>query len=149
MKSTCHLGKQHVPTDDTLWISRLFVNGTEANDRVGVCTNCKDEFISKLTDKEKRWIPGQFTFMKPKRCYTCGRMVCYAMKEIKATTRYNVCSWKCRYDAVNKTFRETHRTIKVELTCTVCNKSFIPPRNDAVTCSSACRQKAYRLRKAA
>jgi len=31
--------------------------------------------------------------------------------------------------------------------CTVCGKRFAPNRNDAVTCSNACRQRAYRWRK--
>jgi len=31
--------------------------------------------------------------------------------------------------------------------CIVCGKKFTPTRSDAVTCSSACRQRAYRLRK--
>jgi hypothetical protein len=31
-------------------------------------------------------------------------------------------------------------------TCPVCHKRFTPARSDAVTCSSACRQRAYRNR---
>jgi predicted nucleic acid-binding Zn ribbon protein len=31
--------------------------------------------------------------------------------------------------------------------CTVCGRTFEPRQSNAVTCSSACRQKAYRQRK--
>src|SRR5262245_27537436 len=33
------------------------------------------------------------------------------------------------------------------LSCSVCGKTFTPARSDALTCSNACRQRAYRLRK--
>jgi hypothetical protein len=32
-------------------------------------------------------------------------------------------------------------------TCPICHKRFTPSRSDAVTCSSRCRQKAYRRRR--
>ena len=32
-------------------------------------------------------------------------------------------------------------------TCPICRKRFAPGRSDAITCSSRCRQKAYRRRK--
>lgn len=39
-----------------------------------------------------------------------------------------------------------HRLQWRQLRCTTCRRRFKAPRNDARTCSSACRQKAYRRR---
>ena len=67
-------------------------------------------------------------------CKTCNRPVHYA----KRTKMRVYCSPSCHYAAL---------LVKpITKTCAICEKSFIPHRKDARTCSPACRQKAYRQR---
>jgi hypothetical protein len=78
------------------------------------------------------------------RCQTCGRVVFSLRDERK--NHYVACSRQCRqaiYAAVAKAKRPSR-----DKTCTVCGEAFVAPRWDAVTCSPACRQKAYRQRHA-
>lgn len=70
------------------------------------------------------------------RCWHCGREVRF---EKKIPLRY--CS-----DACQKAYSRQQRRQK---RCPVCGKVFIGGRADALTCSPACRQKAYRQRRAA
>jgi hypothetical protein len=78
------------------------------------------------------------------RCETCGRVVFTLPRWQK---KYHVaCSRQCRkaiYPALARP--QSSR----EKTCAVCGTAFTAPRSDAVTCSPACRQKAYRRRTAA
>jgi hypothetical protein len=77
-------------------------------------------------------------------CEGCGRKVYYSFW---TPPRGAVaCSEVCR--------RKVHAAIRRakggsrEKTCTVCGRPFTAPRCDALTCSPACRQKAYRQRHA-
>ena len=57
-------------------------------------------------------------------------------------------SWAARADTVvfcSKSCRSEGRTAVIRQ-CATCGKGFATKRNDAVTCSSKCRQKAYRQR---
>ena len=67
-------------------------------------------------------------------CKTCGRPVHYA----KRTNLPRYCSWNCNHAA--------GLARPVSVICAVCKHAFIPGRNDAKTCSPACRQKSYRQR---
>jgi hypothetical protein len=58
------------------------------------------------------------------------------------------CSSHCESSArarEAKAKRTMERTGKI---CTVCGDSFEPAKSNAITCSPACRQKAYRRRQA-
>jgi hypothetical protein len=73
-------------------------------------------------------------------CYGCMRPV-FVITDTKHTTPYTrpiYCSKECR-DA----------PVAVLKRCESCGKRFTPTRSDAKTCSSACRQRAYRARRAA
>ena len=76
------------------------------------------------------WGKGHPTFY----CKTCERPVYYA----KRTNLPRYCCWRCQYIA--------RLVCPVSIACSVCGKTFTPPRTDARTCSPACRQKAYRRR---
>lgn len=55
------------------------------------------------------------------------------------------CSDRCRWLAASAK-RSARRAVLRTKPCAVCSRSFMPPRRDAVTCSPACRQRAYRQR---
>jgi hypothetical protein len=57
--------------------------------------------------------------------------------------------YPCARDAENERHRELRRRARTDLRCDPCGEPFTPPRADGRYCSAACRQKAYRARKAA
>jgi hypothetical protein len=77
------------------------------------------------------------------RCETCGRIIWYPAAYIRRRC-YSACSLKCR-QAIHAAIAKAKRPDNNK-TCAICAKSFLAPRADALTCSSACRQKAYRQR---
>lgn len=113
------------------------------------CENCADAAIAKefsrgvslnsalrmIRNKER--IHARQTW-----CEHCGRTM-YFITETKYKgdyARVAYCSDYCREAKRGK--------IREPVTCTVCFTSFIPKRRDAKTCSPACKQKAYRMRRA-
>jgi len=55
----------------------------------------------------------------------------------------------CASDAENARQRDLRREDRANRACESCSDTFTPPRADGRYCSPACRQKAYRQRKAA
>jgi hypothetical protein len=73
------------------------------------------------------------------RCAECG------MALSSSAGKHTFCSDRCRWTFHNR--RRSQRTAaKREKACEICGKQFTSARNDAKTCSKACRQKAYRQR---
>ena len=77
------------------------------------------------------------------RCHGCRR-VFYTTVSTKKYCCYNTCGMK-EYKLKQRVKRWQNRRNTV---CKECGKTFTPRRSDAEYCSSACRQKAYRSRKA-
>ena len=74
---------------------------------------------------------------------------------VRASSLQKFCSPWCRRDADRERFSQfnAERSAKAfearkNMVCGYCEKNFTPPRNDAEYCSRACRQNAYRQRKA-
>jgi hypothetical protein len=78
----------------------------------------------------------------PRPCLGCGRPM-YQDQERAVLGVY--CSRRCRWESANRQLGERRAAARPRQ-CTVCGKDFTPPRNDARTCSPACRQRAYRAR---
>jgi endogenous inhibitor of DNA gyrase (YacG/DUF329 family) len=84
----------------------------------------------------------------PKPCAGCGRDVYFAGEGNKLGA---YCSDRCsritfnRYHAAK---RKANRQRYLAKTCEVCGEEFTAKRVDAKTCSPACKQKAYRRRRA-
>jgi hypothetical protein len=90
-------------------------------------------------------------------CEVCGRHVMNARgwalggKKLISPVRrrtHCLCSPACERSFWSARQREKRlaREQERQKTCPVCGKSFLGTRRDASTCSSACRQKAYRRR---
>ncbi len=76
-------------------------------------------------------------------CESCGRWT-ILRNPWAWNRRYIYCCAECRdrvYRAVRKPKANAH-------SCDVCGVDFTPARSDSRTCSNACRQRAYRTRKA-
>jgi hypothetical protein len=82
-------------------------------------------------------------------CGSCGEEVeVVESLGYYARRRYLFCSQACRAQHSNRLVSE-RGAWRREKVCVVCSKEFTAKRADTKTCSSACRQKAYRQRKKA
>ena len=89
-----------------------------------------DEQQQKALESVRRWGDPVST------CTVCGRIV---------TGRKKYCSYRCRNDAYLERRRQRHAA-SLRKTCAVCGKPFTAKRMDAMYCSPACKQTAYRGR---
>lgn len=86
----------------------------------------------------ERRLPGEW-----KKCPVCGRRVRFL--DFRWRRRHYLCSTEC-----GKGFdpRPRKNPTRSELECDGCGQTFSAIRSDARYCSSACRQRAYRQRRA-
>jgi len=87
------------------------------------------------------WIQG-CKWHSSRPCHSCGRPVFHGAR--RGVPRHVSCSPECRRAVYAARAREQRR--KGERPCQTCGKPFQPKRTDALTCSDACRQRAYRQR---
>ena len=71
-------------------------------------------------------------------CEGCGNIF-YTMVPVK-----KYCNERCCYLGFWKHKREKRLAMRKDTVCKTCGNTFTPKRFDAVYCSNACRQKAYR-----
>src|SRR5215212_2878966 len=93
-----------------------------------------------------RSLRGEPLHLRETECHYCGRKMVF-VTETKYNTPYTrraYCSDACRDASGERVKRE--RAARHRVVCEVCATLFISTRNDARTCSPACRQKAYRQR---
>jgi hypothetical protein len=98
-----------------------------------------------------------------KSCNGCGRPTRYAHRVSMNLSRYGsiigprhntyqvFCSLECQSiaderRATRRLIEHRRKSAKLGYACAVCGQQFIPCRADALTCSPACRQRAYRER---
>jgi hypothetical protein len=77
----------------------------------------------------------------PRPCAFCGRLIHRQRRRRRPGRAY--CGERCE----QAFYRRRRRRPAEERGCPVCGQEFVPRRADAITCSPACRQKAYRRRK--
>lgn len=85
-----------------------------------------------------------YRYTPPSPCHGCGRGVAYRLPS--RPRRWVLCSERCAWTARNRR-RSDRLAMSRAKRCAACEREFMAPRSDAVTCSAACRQKAYRRRK--
>jgi hypothetical protein len=80
-------------------------------------------------------------------CATCNRTV-VVKKSGRGARRWAAafCCERCQWTFYN-TERNERAARTREKTCEACGEAFTATRRDAKTCSPACKQKAYRLRR--
>ena len=91
--------------------------------------------------------PVGATWTKEEPCEACGRFITIVYYDWLAH-KHIFCCERCVYRWYNRQRSDRSRQAR-ERICPVCEQSFVGSRRDAVTCSPACRQKFYRLRKKA
>jgi hypothetical protein len=83
----------------------------------------------------------------PSRCFNCGRN----MRHRKLHSHADIncfCSAACKEVVLSRRrLQEKRKERRTDgAICVSCSEAFMPKRGDATTCSSACRQRMYRLR---
>lgn len=123
------------------WLAlRLFLEVMMTVDRQWNCDwECENQDIL------KEWYALKISGAQPNLavrkifCKGCGREF-YTQISTKKYCRYSLCGNK----GYQKELKQRRLEQRKEKVCKCCGKSFTPKRNDALFCSNACRQKAYR-----
>ena len=122
-------------------------------DPIDLCVRCSlaPEFAN------NRWNTGLYPEnLRSLRCEGCGREIRCELRLFWMISRQSSHNWQktafcgdaCRRFVVNGERRHARAAARGVMDCAQCTKAFEPARADVRYCSSACRQKAYRLRKA-
>lgn len=69
-------------------------------------------------------------------------------RPVKSWGRWSGLCRACAVDAENERQRDRRLRLRSDRSCSECGDIFTPSRSDAQFCSTACRQRAYRKRKA-
>ena len=86
--------------------------------------------------------------ISPERpCEFCGRRVTI-VNDPRPRRRHVFCSKRCTWRAANRQTKALRAEARQSRTCETCGRPFVPRRADAKRCSPACRQAAYRRRRA-
>ena len=135
---------QAIAPGDAVWITRKWFAGDFGDDVVAtpLCTACAEM-------GDDSWGPRvpihQYEYGRARPCEGCGRPVAWETR-IKPRRR-NICSDHCGWTVANRR-RSARSAVLRRKVCATCGVGFTGGRRDAVTCSSACRQKSYRQRSA-
>ena len=77
-------------------------------------------------------------------CTYCGRSF-YQWKKTGSGRVTKYCSARCRNDSYMAR-RKARHDLLLNKSCSVCGSEFTAKKTDALYCSNACKQKAYRMR---
>ncbi len=127
--------------EDTAWRVRERVTRGQVVS-TNVCRECAPEYAREpepFTYEGRRWL-----LYEPEPCEVCGRGVVWLYRP--HWRRHRCCSDRCSARRYNRPRDEASAQAR-EKVCGVCGEAFTATRADAKTCSPACRQKAYRLRR--
>jgi hypothetical protein len=114
---------------------RTSLHGRWNLDGLPFCIDCCTDF------------PGSEVMNCPSRCFNCGRNMRH--RKLHSHTDINCfCSLTCKEVVLarRRVQKERKRRRTEGAFCASCSRRFVPRRGDATTCSSACRQRMYRLR---
>jgi hypothetical protein len=90
---------------------------------------------------------GPWRWREARPCPGCGRLM---RPDRSLLLRDNHCCCEdCAYQRRLAKARQIRKVRHDPAVCPVCGEEFIPKREDAVCCSNACRQRAYRKREGA
>jgi hypothetical protein len=132
--------------DATVWRVRVR-RGRSSRPLRELCEDCGRRCV-----EENRY--GVFAQVgREEPCEVCGRPVVNTGNHCNYWRSYRTyCSYRCAKRAEVERARERRRAERErcgDSTCADCGEQFTPRRLDSTYCSNACRQRAYRRRKAA
>jgi hypothetical protein len=121
----CALCGRMMESAEPVWLTRLYAG--RGVWQAPACGGCQ----------------GRGRWQSPETCGCCGRSVTY--RPSLRMRLHAFCSERCRRRWYHHP-REVEAELARRKTCAVCGRPFLATRRDALTCSSACRQRAYRRR---
>lgn len=125
-----------------VWAGHRPLTGTYGRHYGPVCEGCAPPYMK----GEGRYYNPRIDRCEQRSCDTCERPVVWKSSRRDYYRRHVFCSERCQWSYYN-TARNERAAHAREKVCEVCNETFTAARRDAKTCSSACKQKAYRRRK--
>jgi hypothetical protein len=146
--SVCSCCGAAIPQHSPLWIASCQLGDPSrgqkrlvySTERAAVCETCgKEHYAISSTGWDRDYVFSG-------NCRGCGRMVQLVAHRQVAF----FCSSRCQSKFYGARFRSRHpkpKKPKHRSQCVVCHQDFTAKREDAKTCSPACRQKDYRQRK--
>jgi hypothetical protein len=108
---------------------------------VALHLRCADAAMPSMTRKN-RWLANEPSFNCKKQCVYCYREMIFGQRLGGLVKIKNSCTPYC---GQQHRLRQT-RVMPQQRPCASCGESFLPRRNDAATCSNACRQRMHRQR---
>lgn len=134
---TCKRGNHLVSEGEPVWFAFIRYGGMFAVSRQHgmVCREHMRE--AEIENDWKQWWSSD--------CDTCQRTVWLPSTGRDRYRRHAFCSERCESLHYSRIQRERRLEAR-QKECETCGQEFIGGRRDAKTCSSACRQKAYRQR---
>ncbi len=113
-------------------------------ERAPVCGDCAPVNIAERTGTRG---DGVYRVYVDEPCNACGRPVVFRPTYgLYRRRRHVFCCTRCQWSHYNAA-RNERAAREREKVCEGCGEAFTATRRDAKTCSAACKQKAYRLRK--
>lgn len=96
----------------------------------------------RLKKEYEEFIAGKWYYQHSYKltCHHCGSIFYSVSKRAK------YCCYRCSNDNYIAK-RKERKALEKQKVCVVCNKPFVAKKKDAMYCSNACKQKAYRHRK--
>ena len=127
---------REIPLSESFVVARSYGYTRELRSGDPVCIECAraNPWVLRLGDGSD---PADYAHV----CDHCGRAFWGGQHR-----RY--CSAECGERERSRRRERSAVRIVGSRSCETCRKTFTPPRSDGRYCSSACRQKAYRTRKA-
>lgn len=126
---TCRACSAPIPPDDALVVCIGYNRGFRSGDPV--CLNCANSWHLKIS-------PGLEWRDYLHNCLSCGRIFYGSLRRL-------YCCEKCG-DRYRQARRRRPKALPQLVRCESCGREFEPSRADGRYCSSACRQRAYRVR---
>jgi hypothetical protein len=117
----------------------------ETTDQPPICVECAPDWLPVLSNRvyNLKMIPHRSD------CANCGRSVYFVSGyEDPPKSRVYCCNDCKKADRNRRKSGSSRRVGPRTFNCEVCGEEFTSTRSDAKTCSSKCRQKAYRKRTA-
>jgi hypothetical protein len=119
-----------------------------------VCEGCAPKWMAERKTYNEYTINGKTVRVPESRrfaeqpCSMCERPVVYKLTARDYHGRHVFCCYRCQYTYHNRRRARRGQRLR-EKTCGVCGTEFTARRAHTKTCSPACKQKSYRLRKKA
>ena len=134
----CECGRDIAPGEVIARIYQVQVGGLLGTTRrlMVLCEDCA------------RAYRGRY-FQEERTCAFCGRVVWRGRYWARRYKRRVFCCERCQWSYYNARQVASRAKDRAGAECVVCGQPFEPARAGALYCSDACRQRAYRQRKAA